>query len=173
MDVKDILGISREGAPAPKHEKPKPEKLVKPKGMSRWVQGACTKKNARESGRCCEERRGAGRGGGAGAVPAAAPRPGHSCVPSCSSPHHIMPQPSLLHRPQTECSQRHRRRRRRCCRREAFALLSGSHPLAASQLVADVTKKSGLAALKEKRKVSHRGGRANLPLTCLRHGQTS
>lgn len=43
-------------------------------------------------------------------------------------------------------------------RREAFALLSGSHPLMPSQLVGDITKKSGLAALKEKRKKDPRGG---------------
>lgn len=35
-DVKDILGVPRGGA-AEKQEKPKEQKLVKPKGMSRFV----------------------------------------------------------------------------------------------------------------------------------------
>ena len=34
-DIKDILGVSRDAAPAPKAEKPKEPKRVKPKGMSR------------------------------------------------------------------------------------------------------------------------------------------
>jgi hypothetical protein len=34
-DIKDILGVSRDAAPGPKHEKPKAVKQVKPKGMSR------------------------------------------------------------------------------------------------------------------------------------------
>lgn len=37
-DVKDILGVPREGlAPAPKSKKKDEPKLVKPKGMSRCV----------------------------------------------------------------------------------------------------------------------------------------
>ena len=34
-DIKDILGVSRDATPGPKAEKPKPEKRIKPKGMSR------------------------------------------------------------------------------------------------------------------------------------------
>lgn len=42
-DVKDILGVPREGlAPPPSKSKKKDEpKLVKPKGMSRWVLARC------------------------------------------------------------------------------------------------------------------------------------
>lgn len=37
-DLKDILGVPREGLPAEaKPKKAKEPKLVKPKGMSRWV----------------------------------------------------------------------------------------------------------------------------------------
>lgn len=36
-DIKDILGVPREGAAPPKQEKPKEPKRVKPKGMSRCV----------------------------------------------------------------------------------------------------------------------------------------
>lgn len=36
-DIKDIMGMSRGGPPAEKQEKQKEQKLVKPKGMSRWV----------------------------------------------------------------------------------------------------------------------------------------
>jgi hypothetical protein len=34
-DVKDILGVPRGGAAPEKQDKPKEQKLVKPKGMSR------------------------------------------------------------------------------------------------------------------------------------------
>ena len=35
-DIKDIMGVPRQGAaPAEKAEKPKEQKLIKPKGMSR------------------------------------------------------------------------------------------------------------------------------------------
>lgn len=47
MDVKDIMGVSRgAGAPAEKAEKPKERKMVKPKGMSRWVQAAASPRRA-------------------------------------------------------------------------------------------------------------------------------
>jgi len=36
-DIKDIMGMSRGGPGAEKQEKPKEQKLVKPKGMSRYV----------------------------------------------------------------------------------------------------------------------------------------
>jgi predicted lipoprotein with Yx(FWY)xxD motif len=35
-DIKDIMGMSRGGPATEKHEKPKEQKLVKPKGMSRY-----------------------------------------------------------------------------------------------------------------------------------------
>jgi len=34
-DIKDIMGVPRRSAPGEKQEKPKEQKLVKPKGMSR------------------------------------------------------------------------------------------------------------------------------------------
>ena len=43
--------------------------------------------------------------------------------------------------------------------REAFALLSASHPLVPSQLVGDIRKKGDLASLKAKAQRSHRGER--------------
>jgi hypothetical protein len=36
-DIKDIMGMSRGGPATEKQEKPKEQKLVKPKGMSRYV----------------------------------------------------------------------------------------------------------------------------------------
>jgi predicted lipoprotein with Yx(FWY)xxD motif len=36
-DIKDIMGMSRGGPSTEKQEKPKEQKLVKPKGMSRYV----------------------------------------------------------------------------------------------------------------------------------------
>lgn len=44
-----------------------------------------------------------------------------------------------------------------CCRREAFALLSSSHPLMPSQLMEDVRKKEGVTGLKEKARRDPRG----------------
>ncbi len=44
-----------------------------------------------------------------------------------------------------------------CFCREAFALLSGSHPLMPSQLMGDIRKKEGVAGLKEKAKRDPRG----------------
>ena len=41
--------------------------------------------------------------------------------------------------------------------REAFALLSASHPLMPSQLMGDLRKKEGVAALKEKQRRNPRG----------------
>lgn len=51
----------------------------------------------------------------------------------------------------------HARRRLFRRRREAFALLSGSHPLMPSQLMGDIRKKEGVAGLKEKARRDPRG----------------
>ncbi|PSC69878.1 DNA methyltransferase 1-associated [Micractinium conductrix] len=97
-DVKDILGVARDGGgPAPKSKKKDEPKLVKPKGMSRHVLRA------------------------APATTPVAPR-----------------------RHSTPC-------------REAFALLSASHPLMPSQLMGDIRKKEGVAGLKEKARRDPRG----------------
>ena len=55
-DIKDILGVSREGMPAQKAPKQKEPRLVKPKGMSRCVAGAAAGgrcDGSQASGRLC------------------------------------------------------------------------------------------------------------------------
>lgn len=115
-DVKDILGVPREGPPpAAKSKKADAPKLVKPKGMSRQA-AVRTKEDNGE----------------------AVSSPSHPTFVSTKRTVPVHPAPM------STC-------------REAFALLSGSHPLMPSQLMGDIRKKEGVAGLKEKARRDPRG----------------
>jgi DNA methyltransferase 1-associated protein 1 len=107
-DVKDILGVPRGGAAADKQEKPKEQKLVKPKGMSRCAAPSKLEAVVPQH-----------------SAPRAAPRagPARPRRPSRRAPASL----AAAARP-------------RARRREAFALLSSTHPLVPSQLLGELKK---------------------------------